>query len=148
MTMILIAVMLVALVAPGASAVEFFKANLQPVDGTGSVASGTGSFVLDEEAGELTYEISVEGLGSPEIGAHFHSPDGTILLQLPLGPTKNGVWSGLGFAQIFQLREELIYVLVHTEEHPGGEVRGDVVTGKVPVEEGSVGRMKLRFSAD
>jgi hypothetical protein len=50
----------------------------------------------------------VEGLGSPEIGAHFHSQDGTILLQLPLGPTKNGVWWGLGFAQIFQLREGLI----------------------------------------
>ena len=143
----LCALALVLISAP-AHAVEFFKADIEANGGTGSSASGVGSFRFDEDAGELTYEISVEGLGTPEIGAHIHAPDGSILLQLPLGPTKNGVWAGIGPAQAFQLRNGLLYVLIHTDEFPGGEVRGDIVAGKVSVEEPSVGQLKARFSAD
>jgi hypothetical protein len=131
-----------------AHAVEFFKATLGPNGDNGSAASGSASFILDEEAAELRFEITIEGLGSPEIGAHIHAPDGSILFQLPLGPVKSGVWQGVGLAQIFQLRGEQLYVLVHTENIPAGEARGNIVAGKVPVEEPSMGRLKARFSSD
>ena len=55
-----------------AQAAEFYRASLQPVDGTGSTASGSASLILDEEASELTYDITVSGLGSDEIAAIDH----------------------------------------------------------------------------
>lgn len=131
-----------------AQAAEFYRASLQPIEGSGSSATGSASIVLDEDAGELTYEIAVSGLGSAELAAHIHAADGTILHQLPLGPAKNGVWSGLGLPQIFQLRAESLFILVHTADNPGGEIRGSIVAGKVDAGPGSVGRIKARFSGD
>jgi hypothetical protein len=148
MTMKSILILFAIFTALPAHALEFYRADLQAIEGKGSSASGIASLALDEEAGELTYEISVSGLGSAEIAAHIHAADGTILHQLPLGSPKNGVWSGLGIAQIFQLRSGSLFILVHTEDNPGGEVRGDIVAGRVSTEPGSVGRIKARFSGD
>ena len=136
------------LAALPASAVEFYKATIEAVDGTGSSASGSAVLIYDDQANELTYEITVNGLESPELAAHIHTADGSIAHFLPAGPEKNGVWMELGFGEIFQLRQDQLFILVHTERNPGGEVRGQIVAGKVPVEDPSVGQMKLRFSAD
>ena len=145
MNRLLLPVLAALLISSPAHALEFFKADIEANGSTGSSASGVGSFVFDEGAGELTYEISVEGLGTPEIGAHIHAPEGSILLQLPHGPTKNGVLANIGPAQAFQLRFGLLFVLIHSEEFPCGDVRGDIVAGMVPVESPSVGELKRRF---
>jgi hypothetical protein len=131
-----------------AHAVEFFKATVGPNGDNGSVATGSASFVLDEDAAELRFEITIEGLSSPEIGAHIHAADGTILFQLRLGSQKSGVWQGIGPAQIFQLRGEQLFVLIHTENIPAGEARGSIVAGKVPVANASFGGLKGRFVRD
>ena len=148
MKYLVVAVFAAALMVSPAHAVEFYKASIEAIDGTGSSASGSAVIIYDDQANELTYDISITGLGNDELAAHIHTADGTIAHFLPAGPEKNGVWQGLGFGEIFQLREGMLYILVHTEGNPGGEVRGEIIVGKVPVESLSVGKVKLRFSAD
>lgn len=134
-----------ALLPARADAIEHFRARLQSREGSGSSATGTAVLRLDPDLGEVSYEISFSQLASAETAAHIHAPDGTILHQLPVGPSKSGVWSGLGFLQIFQLREGLLFILIHTVDDPAGEIRGDIVPGRVPVQEHTISRLKNQY---
>ena len=140
-----VAVVLLAVPLGALAATESFHADIVAVDGTGSTATGTATLQLDADRGEVTYEITISGLGSAEIGAHIHDAQGNILHHLPSGPVKNGVWSGLGLGAVFQMRGEQLFILVHTQENPGGEVRGDILAGTVPIGAASVGRLKQRY---
>ena len=131
-----------ALLPARANAIEQFHADLRAREGSGSSATGSAVLSLDPDRGEVTYEISFSPLASPETGAQIHAADGSILHQLPTGSPKNGVWTGLGLAQIFQLRAGQLFILIHTEEDPAGELRGDIVAGRVPVQRHSMGRLK------
>ena len=142
---VLAAALFLLVTTAAVAATEFFHAQIAAVDGTGSSASGTATFQLDADRGEVTYEITVDGLGTAEIGAHIHNANGDILHHLPAGPVKNGVWAGLGLAEVFQMRQEQLFVLVHTEENPGGEARGDIVAGKVDNGMRSVGELKQQY---
>jgi hypothetical protein len=112
------------------SASEIFRAVLTPRPGVESAASGTAEFVLDGTETEIRYAIEVQDLSSAEIAAHVHRSTGEILFDLPLGASKSGIWQNPGPLAVFLLRSQELFVLVHTEIYPQGEVRGDLL---VPV---------------
>ena len=131
-----------------AGAIEQFHAHLRAREGSGSSATGTAVLRLDPDRGEVSYEISFSPLASPETGAQIHAADGSIVHQLPAGSPKNGVWTGLGLPQMFQLRAGQLFILIHTEDDPAGEIRGDIAAGRVPVLEQSVGGLKKQYTEE
>jgi hypothetical protein len=138
-------VLVLLVLVPIGAAAQTYSVRLAPREGVDSQASGYGTLQFDEGRGELSYAITIEGLSSPEQAAHIHAPDGSILHPLPTGPEKVGVWTGMGTIESFQLQNELLYVLVHTDAVPAGEIRGDIVLGALPVEEEGVSALKERY---
>ncbi len=97
-----------------------------PVTSTGS---GVGSFHLI--GNDLHYEIAVQNLSSAMTAAHFHMAPrgeaGPVIETITMsGTTAVGTWMDLTADEIEQLDDELIYVNVHTTNHPSGEVRGQL----------------------
>ncbi len=103
-------------------------------------AMGTGTFSLNADETELTYNISASGLSGDVIGAHFHfSVDGAagsgeivfaitdmIVNDGDGGATADGTWP-LTAVDLVNLRLDYIYVNFHTEANPAGEIRGNLI---------------------
>ena len=136
---ILAALVLTLILAAGAAHAEIRWEFTMDGDmaGTPSSASGTVVMVLNDEMTEVTYDIRYTGLQAPEIASHFHdgSPgtNGTRLLTLPLGAVKQGVWVMEG-RDLTILLSGNVYVNVHTDSYPSGEIRGNATMDVVPVE--------------
>jgi len=127
-----------------AGADQVFKATLLPVDPTVSSASGSATFVLNSTETVVTYYVKYTGLTTPELGAHVHREGGGIALDLGLGSPKTGAWTIFKPGDITLLKNGQMYVLIHSELRPTGELRGtiDVPT---PVDALSWGRIKALF---
>lgn len=112
-----------------------FIARMNGGEETPPVATpGTGyaSFILDEVAGQLTYDISTSGLTSSITAAHIHlgvfRQSGGVVINLA-PPAGVSAWSGstpMTPAQIDALYRGSYYVNVHTTMFPGGEIRGQI----------------------
>lgn len=96
-----------------------------------SDALGVGNFVVDTDANTLTYEITHGGLASGEIAAHIHgfadagTPAG-VVHSLPGGLFKTGVWN-YSDGDEANILGGLTYVNIHSNDHGGGEIRGQIV---------------------
>jgi hypothetical protein len=121
-----------------------FTANMDGTQETPPVstpAAGTGTFSLNGARTELTFQIAVSGLSGPITGAHFHSiaEGGAIVRTLAVRPdgstdfvnnAASGVWRNTDPSEPLSplLASELeagrIYVDIHTDQHPEGEIRG------------------------
>ena len=135
---------LVIVLAPGAAAEEY-SAILAPRPNTGSTGSGVANLMLNGDATVLTYNITFSGLTGPEVAAHIHRPDGSIAHALPLGSPKQGSWQNIGFIDVTSLQLGQLYILIHTNQNPGGELRGNIVAGNVPVEHTTWGAIKALY---
>ncbi len=105
-----------------------------------SDAMGTGTFSLNADETQLSYSVSASGLSGDVIGAHFHfSADGasgsggivfaitdSIVNDGNGGAEAVGVWD-LTAEDVLNLRLDYIYVNLHTEANPAGEIRGNLV---------------------
>jgi len=101
-------------------------------------ASGTASLVLTNYG--LVYRVSVTGLTIGGPGAHFHNGtaggNGPIVRHIEddfLANTAIGIWRGTDAEPLTnELLAELllgnIYLNVHTDANPAGEVRGQVLS--------------------
>jgi hypothetical protein len=128
--------------------VPFFNVNLTGAqDGTTSPGTGSGTITLSGNTLTLN-NITYSGLTANSIAAHIHGPGAPgvaagVLYPLTalttLGST-SGAFNGTvtlvagtgGFTiaqQLQQLESGLWYVNVHTTPHPGGEIRGQILTG-------------------
>jgi len=103
-------------------------------------AVGGGRFVLNEDRTQLSYKIKVANLSGPIAAAHFHNAaagvNGAVVRDIAFTDTvATGVWSSTDATQpltpalVAELLAGNLYVNVHTAANPGGEIRGQVLTG-------------------
>lgn len=118
-------------------------------------ATGIGCFFYDTSTNMLSFDISYSGLIGTETAAHFHGPanpgvNAGVTFALPGGQPKNGSVGPLSAQQESDLLNGLWYVNIHTNLYPGGEIRGQVLTGAcepVSTEAKTWGTLKTMFSA-
>jgi len=127
----------------------------EEVPAISSTGTGELRLKVDEDSQLIEYELSYENLeGTTTTASHIHlgqksvnggviaffcggggkpacTPgsgtfSGTIIPTDVIGPTAQGLAAG-EFAEVLKaLRAGQIYVNVHTNKHPGGEIRGQV----------------------
>ena len=103
----------------------------QEVGPTGSPGFGSGSFIIDDVANTVDYNITWGGTIGTETAAHFHgyAPAGVnagVRSALPLGSPKIGTWNA-NATDISNILAGMIYVNIHTTAFGGGEIRGQVI---------------------
>jgi Cu/Zn superoxide dismutase len=97
-----------------------------------STATGTAEATLDTQTRSLTYKITFSGLTGPAVGAHFHGPGevgknaGIVLPFKTLNSPIEGS-ATLTENQAADLLAGKWYANVHTNAHPGGELRGQMM---------------------
>jgi CHRD domain len=134
------AVALTAAIAPAAPAsfqVAMVGAReVPPVDPAGK---GTADLTYDAATRVLTWTVSFGGLSSPATMAHFHGPaepgkNGPVTIWVskqgtpPESPIKGE--ATLTPEQAAQFVSGQWYINVHSQSHPGGEIRGQVMPPK------------------
>jgi len=144
---------LAALVVMGSAAAPraatIFTANIDGISsGTPSPGTGTATLTLNDDETEVAYTIEFSGLLGSEVAAHFHNgvagTTGPVLFGLAAGSPKIGVWP-VGPVEVGHLFDGAVYVNIHTDLYPGGEIRGDIAFQTVPDEAQSWGDIKALF---
>jgi hypothetical protein len=133
-----IAALLVAgtsVVAPTAFAeVVPLKADLQAsneVPPNDSAATGAAEASYDTDSKALSVSATFEGLSGPAIGAHIHGPgeqgaNAGIVLRFESAESPVQLSATLTDEQAADLLAGKLYVNIHTELNPGGEIRGNL----------------------
>lgn len=112
-----------------------FYASLEGAQETPSVstnAEGTGWFVMKSDSMSLAYRITYAGLSSNFTASHFHhgmaGSAGPVVHSIEYnGNTASGTWKNMPDSLVIDLLKENLYVNVHSSNHPGGEIRGQVL---------------------
>ncbi len=103
--------------------------------------SGSGKAVLtyDPSTRDMTWSVSYSGLSSPVTMAHFHGPaaegkNASVVIWISKkGGSASSPITGqatLTPAQGEQFTSGNWYINVHTQDHPAGEIRGQVIPPK------------------
>lgn len=127
-----------------AHAAEVFVAELRG-SRTQSPATGFATFRLHDDLSAIDYFVTYENLTSPEYMAHVHRPDDTIAIFLPIGTPKVGTWQDPTAQDIAELRSEELYVNIHSEYYPTGEIRGTLRLYTIPVAVTTWGAIKALY---
>ena len=128
-----------------ANAAEVFVAYIYGFK-TSSPATGAATFTLRDDLSAIDYVITFQDLSSPVYLAHVHrSTDDQIVLPLPLGMPKIGTWTSPSAEAIAQLRSEQLYVNIHSEFYPTGEISGTLKEQLTPVESKTWGAIKALY---
>lgn len=108
----------------------------QEVPQNDSNAFGVAFVTFEEDEKLLYYSITFTdaNLAGTETAAHFHGPanpgeNASVIFEItPVpGSPKNGSVGPLSQKQIRDLKKGLLYINIHTEAFPGGEIRGQVL---------------------
>ena len=100
---------------------------------TNSAGTGTLVATLNKGSSVLNWRLNFSGLTGPAVAAHFHGPalpgaNAGVVVPIPLAMTPAEGQATLTPAQVADLTAGKWYVNVHTGAHPGGEIRGQVMT--------------------
>jgi len=101
-----------------------------------SSGSGNAQVTYEKATHQLRWNVAYGGLTGPATAAHFHGPAGpgtnapVVVNIAPSGPPTSPI---TGSAQLTdQQADQLLagewYLNVHTAQHKGGEIRGQVVS--------------------
>lgn len=97
-----------------------------------SPGTGTLNATYDTSTKKLTYDATYMGLSGPATAAHFHGPAAPGVNAGVVVPVKDVHTpikgeTNLTDAQAADLQAGKWYFNVHTAQHPGGEIRGQVM---------------------
>ena len=105
------------------------------LSGSSMTAYGVATFSLNSYGGDLTYTIVATNLTGPITKAHFHAgaagASGNILIAIcsPCSGYKlTGTWTNTT-ASAMALAMGNVYINLHTDAFPAGEIRGQVAVG-------------------
>jgi hypothetical protein len=111
----------------------------QQVPPVQTAGTGSAAITFDPSTRAITWTVTYSGLSGPATMAHFHGPaeagkNGPVVVWLskqgsPAPSPFNGE-ATLTPEQAQQFMAGEWYVNVHTQAHPGGEIRGQVVPPK------------------
>ena len=114
-----------------------FVANIdesQEVPPTGSSGTGFGFVTFDDDTNLLAWDINWSGLTGPAIGMHFHNApagdNGPIVVDIGTisGLTSPSIGSTvIGDSLANELFDGNLYINIHSQAFPGGEIRGQVI---------------------
>lgn len=95
-------------------------------------AFGVGVFNLAKSGYKLQVKVVVSGLSGPITGAHFHNAamgmNGGVVQDLSSFVDGNVITATVDpAAYIDEIRAGNIYINVHTDANPGGEIRGQLI---------------------
>ncbi len=123
-----------AMIAASAAHAEMvsYTADLSPaavVPPTDSSGSGSADITVDTEAMTISWTTQVDGLGGEPTAAHIHGPAAAGENAAPMIDMSGSLADGsaeITEEQWTALQDGMTYVNVHTEQHPDGEIRGQV----------------------
>jgi hypothetical protein len=94
--------------------------------------TGTATATIDTDTKMLSYTVQYSGVSGPATAGHFHGPAGAgktaavlIPIMAPLGSPILGM-ARLSDAEIADFQAGNVYVNIHTEKNPDGEIRGQM----------------------
>ena len=112
----------------------------QQVPPVQTAGSGSAALTYDPATRVVTWNITFSGLSSPATMAHFHGPaaagkNAGVKVWLSqkgsmdvTSPIKGEATLSPDEAKMFEAGD--MYINVHSKDHPGGEIRGQVVPPK------------------
>ena len=105
--------------------------------GTGSLSTGSAAMTFDTDTLQLRWNITWTPLVSGETAAHFHGPalpNENAGVQVGIGVASNPAIGQaiLSAPQQSDLLNGLWYINIHSNDNPGGEIRGQVNVVPVP----------------
>jgi hypothetical protein len=114
--------------------------NVVPPVITGPTARGVALLSYDPQTRELRWTVEYAGLSGPVRGGHLHGPaavgaNADINIGLAVGALGvlnspiNGLTT-LSEKEAGELEQGLWYVDLRTDDHPGGEVRGQIINAR------------------
>jgi hypothetical protein len=120
---------------PATAATTTFIALLnggQEIPPNTSNASGIAFLTFDGK--QLCFAITTT-IGVQETAAHIHGPAAPgetagILFPLDAGRAKNGCWSSPDKSVKRALKKGRLYLNIHTDDFPNGEIRGQILRTK------------------
>lgn len=125
-----------------AQAGTIFKGNLgsiQEVPTNASTGTGVGTVQINDAGTQITVQLTFNGLGSNQTAAHIHGAathgqNAGVLFAVPITGTTSGGSAVLNFnvtpTQVADLRAGKWYFNVHSQNFPGGEIRGQILPGR------------------
>jgi len=144
----LVSGLLMAMPAASEVAFETTITGDQAVPPTSSGAYGTATIILSDDGTQAAYTVIFAGLEGTQTGAHFHNAepgeDGPVVFDLGLGSPLSGFWSP-SVSEAAELMAGRIYVNIHSDLFPTGEIRGNFHLTQVPAESTSWGKIKALY---
>ena len=114
---------------PGLYFVNLSGAQEVPVNN--SFAGGVGTVLLNGAENQISVNLNFFLLSSAQTAAHIHGAahvgvNAPVLFNLGTGTISNQTFA-ISPAQVAQLKKGLMYFNVHTNNFPGGEIRGQIL---------------------
>jgi hypothetical protein len=120
----------------------------QEVPPNASTATGFGTFKFDG-VNKLFIHVEFSGLGSAQTAAHIHGPaavgfNASVVFPFVVGSPIDAVWV-MPAARIADLNNGLLYVNIHSQIFPGGEIRGQIQLDATPTRPTTWGKIKALY---
>jgi hypothetical protein len=128
--LMLAATILVAAASPALAEMLSFKADMQPIAGVDSKASGALTAEYDTSSKKLTWHGTYKGIGTYAISAVLHGPDpgrpGAVVKLRNIDSPFEGT-AIISDQQATDLEAGKWFILIRTAAAPQGELRGQLV---------------------